>query len=662
MGWIAMSKREPTPSRPLRWHLRLVGLALLGALVLAAGLWWRTRGRPPAGATGNVPSDPRLTFNTPYRNVRPDVRYVGDDACAGCHAGICDSFHRHPMGRSLGPAAGPQAAGLRGDRPSAGFEALGFRYAAERRGDRLFHRETIPAPDGEAGDTVEAEVRFILGSGTRGESYLVAEDGYLFQSPVSWYGAKGLWDLAPSYRERNQHFDRPVIPACLFCHCNCAEPVENTLNRYREPIFRGEAIGCERCHGPGELHVRRQQEGNTAPGSLDDTIVNPSRLEPALRAAVCEQCHLQGQVRVLRRGRDVFDFRPGLPLQSFWAVFEFAQDEGDASKAVGQVEQMQQSRCFQASGGALGCSSCHDPHRLPTAEEKVTYYASRCSGCHRDRGCSRPAPPPQPSPTGGGRAGRGEDDCVACHMPRLPTKDIIHVAATDHRILRDPAQAAPPPEQGSPPWDTPLVPFHRDLRQPGDPEAARDLGVALANAAGEAPAGPMRSHLSHLALPLLDGATRAAPDDLLALEWLGAVLRFSDRPREALTAYETVLALAPQRERALAEAGMAARQSGAADQALAYWRRAAAVNPRRWRYHYEVAQLLSERGQRAEALEECAAALRLNPANVETRMVQVACLLDDGQKDQARAAFARLLALKPPKEEELRRWFAGYAR
>jgi tetratricopeptide (TPR) repeat protein len=247
-------------------------------------------------------------------------------------------------------------------------------------------------------------------------------------------------------------------------------------------------------------------------------------------------------------------------------------------------------------------------------------------------------------------------------MPQLATKDIIHVASTDHRILRDPSQADPLPAKVQPRWDAPLIPFHEELRRPGDLEAARDLGVALATAAGEAPAGPQRSYLSHLSLPLLERARRSAPDDLVALEWLGAVLRFSDRPRDGLTAYETVLTLAPQRERALAEAGMAARQSGNVEKALEYWRRAVAVNPRRWRYHFEVGQLLSERGQKTEALTECAAALRLNPASIETRLVQVACLLDDGQKDEARAAFARLLALKPPKEEELRRWFAGYAR
>jgi tetratricopeptide (TPR) repeat protein len=646
-----MSSLGPTPSRSARWPLCLAGFLFLAALVLAAGLWWRAHRPRSASGAGPLSNDPRLTFDTPYRNVRPEVRYVGDEACADCHPGVCDSYHRHPMGRSLGPAVAPSRPGSAAERRPARFEALGFHYAAERRGDRLFHRETVPAPAGETGDTLEAEARFVLGSGTRGESYLVAEDGYVFQSPVSWYRQKGIWDLAPSYRERNQHFDRPVVPACLFCHCNRVEPVEHTINRYREPLFRGEAIGCERCHGPGELHVRRQRAAETVPGDRDDTIVNPSSLEPSLREAVCQQCHLQGQVRVLRRGRGVFDYRPGLPLQQFWAVFEFSQDAGGPQRAVGQVEQMHQSRCFLASGGALGCSSCHDAHWQPPEKEKAAYFAARCASCHRDRGCSLPL---------AARQQKG-DDCAACHMPRLTTADIIHVAATDHRILRqpDPSRSAERFSMLADPQSALLVPFHGDLR-PGDPETDRDLGVAVATMAGEAPAGPMRNHFSALALPLLEKAARDADDDLDALEWLGATLRFTEQPREALTVYERVLARAPERERTLAEAGMASSLCGRADDALGYWRRAVAVNPRRWRYHYEVAQLLSERHQRAEALAECAAALRLNPAHVETRVVQVACLLDDGRKDEARAAFARLLALKPPREEELRRWFSRY--
>ena len=71
-----------------------------------------------------------------------------------------------------------------------------------------------------------------------------------------------------------------------------------TLNRYRPPVFQGHEIGCERCHGPGELHVAHPE----IIGGRDMTIVNPASLAPSLRDAVCEQCHLQGEKRVLRRG------------------------------------------------------------------------------------------------------------------------------------------------------------------------------------------------------------------------------------------------------------------------------------------------------------------------------------------------------------------------
>ena len=48
----------------------------------------------------SVPPDPRLTFETNFRNVKPDVHYVGDAACTNCHGEICKTYHAHPMGRS----------------------------------------------------------------------------------------------------------------------------------------------------------------------------------------------------------------------------------------------------------------------------------------------------------------------------------------------------------------------------------------------------------------------------------------------------------------------------------------------------------------------------------------------------------------------------------
>ena len=68
-------------------------------------------------------------------------------------------------------------------------------------------------------------MKYALGSGTRGISYLIEHDGRLFQSPISWYGQKKQWDLSPGYDVNNLHFDRPIEPDCLFCHANRVEPI-----------------------------------------------------------------------------------------------------------------------------------------------------------------------------------------------------------------------------------------------------------------------------------------------------------------------------------------------------------------------------------------------------------------------------------------------------
>ena len=46
---------------------------------------------------------------SPYLNTRRDVKYVGDAACAGCHAKSSETFRQHPMGRSLAPIQGDTA-------------------------------------------------------------------------------------------------------------------------------------------------------------------------------------------------------------------------------------------------------------------------------------------------------------------------------------------------------------------------------------------------------------------------------------------------------------------------------------------------------------------------------------------------------------------------
>ena len=165
------------------------------------------------------------------------MKYVGDSACARCHAEIADSFRRHPMGRSLAPIAGGEfASGDRSDKVVE-FQAGSSRFTIDRRDGCQVHRETRLDEAGQVVAQIEGEAKYALGSGTRGTSFLIEHDGRLFQSPISWYGQTKKWDLAPGYDKSNPHFDRPIEPACLFCHANRVEPKESSVNQYAAADF-----------------------------------------------------------------------------------------------------------------------------------------------------------------------------------------------------------------------------------------------------------------------------------------------------------------------------------------------------------------------------------------------------------------------------------------
>lgn len=121
-----------------------IGMAvtsLLISLAVLAAYWLWPRWRQNADGEDDPVEDPRVTFSTPFRNVRPEVKYVGDAACAECHSEQTRSFHHHPMGRSMATVAeiAPQQrydAAVRNP-----FDALGASYRVDRQFEHLFHEE-----------------------------------------------------------------------------------------------------------------------------------------------------------------------------------------------------------------------------------------------------------------------------------------------------------------------------------------------------------------------------------------------------------------------------------------------------------------------------------------------------------------------------------------
>jgi hypothetical protein len=412
----------------------LLGVVLLLLLTCGAGTaLWYLRGpgkRPDAGQRDND-SQEQLTSGgdrlapirpSRLRNTGPEAAYVGSQACAACHAAEYDSYLRTAHSRALSEID------LAAEPPDDHWthEKSGRHYRVFRRQDQLWHAESLatvapaePAPE-PAPEPVghAAPMRYVIGSGHHSRSYLFEKDGFLIESPVTWYASKNAWDMSPGY-DRREHdgFERMADFGCLYCHAGRVTPKNDS--RFRVTIQEA-TIGCESCHGPGSLHVQLRRSDAVVEGD-DVTIVHPDKLPRERNEDVCAQCHLRGAASIALRGRYLHDFRPGLSLSDFRVDYA-PQQTDEAMKVVGHVEQMRHSECYRSS--TMTCTACHDPHGAPAPENRIAFYRDKCHACHSESCGLAEAERLQRN---------ADNDCVACHMPRSET-DIPHIAFTHHRI------------------------------------------------------------------------------------------------------------------------------------------------------------------------------------------------------------------------------------
>jgi hypothetical protein len=583
---------------------------------------------------------------------RPDG-YLGSHVCAECHAEIFQQYASTPMGQSL--AAVDDAMPVEGD-PSAVVEPPGNRiYKVGRDEGGVFHSEITLDEEGLPLFECRELVRFVLGSGKRGRSYLISRNGQLFQSPIGWYAQSGQWDLSPGYSPHNHpRFSRLLGDGCLYCHAGRMHHREIEAgaragraadDHYEEPIFAEAAIGCERCHGPGERHVHFHS--GTADAAFDD-IVNPARLTPEKREAVCNQCHLLGQSVIPRCGRGFFDFRPGDALEDVFVVLSAPAPREGPMRAVSQVDQMRASRCFQGAGGALGCISCHDPHTTPAPEQRVEFYRNRCNRCHGPDGCAEDLATREQPPA--------KNSCIHCHMPAEATRDVPHTSLTDHRILRHAGQAAEKASGsgglGGAPRPGEWTVFDDAEQRLPSAEVDRAKGIALMAIARERRdlqlATRAQTHLLNVLAPVAgEGRERLARvDDAPLLQELAAGYLLLQNLAAAEDCWKRLLELNPHDEAALT--GLANAAEGRADRRAyrAYVDRLSAIRPDSEEVASMRVKLRFYEGEPAAAAEEAERALRLNPGLTELRTWLAGCYRRLGDLEKA-AAHDELLERLP---------------
>ncbi len=601
--------------RPSSLLVSLRGLVVGGVVLALAGCGAKQVPAP----SGPPPVPPPPRSSSPYRNTRDEARYLGSKACTACHPAETDSYRETGMGRSLTTVLAAQAP------PDGAVDhpASGRRYEIYRKDGLLHHRELLRTKDGERVVLSDFPVRYVVGSGRHALTYLAEADGFLVESPVTWYASRHRWGMSPGYDKPDQlGFERPITDGCLMCHAGRAEAVGGSLQRFQ---LHEEAIGCERCHGPGSLHLQRQnQAGKAGGGSGDDTIVNPKHLPRDLADAVCEQCHLQSVGMVPVRGRRFEDFRPGLPLEEFRFDYQIRR-AGAPMTVTGHVEQMHESPCYQKSE-TLSCLTCHNPHAFPKPAERVAYYRAICQKCHETR-----------HPCTNAAARDPKNGCVKCHMPTGDT-DIPHLAFTHHRIgLHTRKAPAAEPDPRAPAL---LQPFH-DVSRFSELDRDRSLSLAYLQLASIQHDARTRELFRSRGQRLLARVEAEGADDPL-VDSMACRLSYGHSPDEVVFRAQKALAHADLpaldrcdmlyiladayfRERRFREAGAVLDDLNRLRRHLPYWLLLANC--------YEA---LGERADEARALEQAAT---INPTLAEVRQRLVDYY--EKQGDRERAAYHR---------------------
>jgi tetratricopeptide (TPR) repeat protein len=201
-------------------------------------------------------------------------------------------------------------------------------------------------------------------------------------------------------------------------------------------------------------------------------------------------------------------------------------------------------------------------------------------------------------------------------MPSREASGLSHVAITDHRVPRVADQFELPKGSAADHSDAILVNLHEHLLAADDPEARRDLGIALSSFEGD----PRSDDAAQQAVAYLRAAVGRDEGDALACEALGRALARLGRYGPADAALRLATAASPNREPAWFYAADAAMGDGRAHAAVARFQEVNRINPRHADYRFLLGVAHFQTGAWPEALEQFDKTLEINPFHVGARL------------------------------------------
>ncbi len=299
--------------------------------------------------------------------------YVGAAACRPCHPAQFASQANSQHARALRPMGDTDIPERLAAQPLAERSGVSFAYARQPGGLSV----TITKAD----QRVEALFEWAFGSGAQAVTPVGRRRGAFVEHRISYYRASDHAGRTIGHSGRPSatveaalgiRQDATTITRCFACHATAVRPGPDLTS-----MLPG--VTCERCHGPGALHVRAPQQ------------------EPLQRTAsvtLCAQCHRSPEAQGT------------------------APEAQDPATVRFQLVGLSRSACFRQSQ-RLTCVTCHNPHQ--DAARTPEPYVKICAGCHA-----------APSAANAACGRNNGQSCLACHMQK--STPLPQLTFTDHRI------------------------------------------------------------------------------------------------------------------------------------------------------------------------------------------------------------------------------------
>jgi hypothetical protein len=448
-----------------------LGIPILTAIVLTVaglGLWFQF-GREPTPNTIRVSPPPVTTpggSEIVYTNgqhpqgltaampkIEPRDGYVGSDVCLECHAqnheSWFNSYHRTMTQKATADVVMADFDNVQvriGPKPEVYNLSVSQGLCFVEMGEQ--HKLPFSRPN--------ARMRFPIAMTTGSHHMQVywfpLQDGALGMLPIAYLKADRRW-VPRSSTFLTPHTDLlGVEPArwnigCVHCHTTHGDTGLSQRNGVPEYNTRSAELGisCEACHGPAAKHVALRRKKDVAP--VDDPIVNPAKLSPALSAQTCGGCHSfslphsenithpagepltashairrydEATKDYLRRQYENLGLSDGELEDALSADFEGSfWPDGMVRIAGREYNGMLDTKCHTA--GELSCVSCHQLHKPRKDPRSYKAWADDQlhSGFRTDKACTQchdPAAYSATTHTHHAAASSGSR-CYNCHMP-----------------------------------------------------------------------------------------------------------------------------------------------------------------------------------------------------------------------------------------------------